>query len=411
MLSGRLISVQPHPRLKLMKLIISLFFFAICTLFFVVPNVEAAETLNFVHQDHLGSTSLVTDSTGKVVSKQTYYPYGNTRSQSSVVSSQLTERQYTSQVSDQDQTGLYYYNARYYNPQIAKFSQPDNIDYGLNRYRYVNNNPLNYTDPSGNTPKVSGLHVPGPLYWKPEMFGRKEIKEEDLSQIALTVFSETNNASTPAEVMEIIAWVYINRFTGGELTIYDSGFGILMDRWKKALDPYLSSMYIKPAMTNEELAATALSLCYQNSQGCPVMSKAYDLAYNTVKDVYKNYIQLGQDVTQGSLFFVHEGKLQRNAPGGNIVFDNISQLKNWVASNLEYAQKYTPDFVGFVSDVYNNTFLSVTKGQYIDNSQYFLMYGNNPCIWSTTCGLDRPYAEKTNSGATGVLPVNWITSD
>ena len=54
-------------------------------------------------------------------------------------------------------TGLYYLNARYYNPQWRRFISPDSIDYldpesvnGLNLYCYCNNDPVNYCDPSGN---------------------------------------------------------------------------------------------------------------------------------------------------------------------------------------------------------------------------------------------------------------------
>ena len=54
-----------------------------------------------------------------------------------------------------DSTGLYYYNARYYDPYIGRFISPDIFvqDYTnpqtLNRYAYCQNNPLRYTDPSG----------------------------------------------------------------------------------------------------------------------------------------------------------------------------------------------------------------------------------------------------------------------
>jgi len=133
-----------------MKLKTCLFFLVFCILYLVcgIAPVSAADKLYFVHQDHLDSTSIVTNDTGEVVSKQVYYPYGSTRS--TIDHQPLTiERQYTSQVSDIDQTGLYYYNARYYNPLIAKFTQADTLGDGLNRYSYVGSNPIIFTDPSG----------------------------------------------------------------------------------------------------------------------------------------------------------------------------------------------------------------------------------------------------------------------
>jgi len=54
--------------------------------------------------------------------------------------------------------GLYDYRARWYEPTLGRFVQPDTLvpepgkPQALNRYTYVYNNPLNYTDPSGNDP-------------------------------------------------------------------------------------------------------------------------------------------------------------------------------------------------------------------------------------------------------------------
>jgi RHS repeat-associated protein len=49
------------------------------------------------------------------------------------------------------ETDLYYYRARYYNPDIGRFLQTDPVGYqaGMNWYNYCGGNPLNYTDPSG----------------------------------------------------------------------------------------------------------------------------------------------------------------------------------------------------------------------------------------------------------------------
>jgi RHS repeat-associated protein len=59
-----------------------------------------------------------------------------------------------------DSSGLYYYNARYYDPSIGRFISPDTVvpspasPQSLNRYSYCLNNPLKYIDPSGTTVQI-----------------------------------------------------------------------------------------------------------------------------------------------------------------------------------------------------------------------------------------------------------------
>ncbi|OGS10160.1 MAG: hypothetical protein A2386_06900 [Elusimicrobia bacterium RIFOXYB1_FULL_48_9] len=106
--------------------------------------------LNYFHSDHLGSTNLLTDGSGNVVSTTTYTPYGAMYQTSGTSAS----RKYTGQIFDSG-TGLYYYNARYYDPLLGTFITPDTIvsnpynPQNLNRYSYCLNNPIIYTDPTG----------------------------------------------------------------------------------------------------------------------------------------------------------------------------------------------------------------------------------------------------------------------
>lgn len=51
-------------------------------------------------------------------------------------------------------TGLYYYNARWYDPQLGRFITEDPIRDGVNWFVYVNNNPLKFIDPSGLNPQI-----------------------------------------------------------------------------------------------------------------------------------------------------------------------------------------------------------------------------------------------------------------
>ena len=107
-------------------------------------------TLTYVHQDHLTGTSLTTGSTGTEKSKVKYFPFGDCRNSTGNVT---TDKLFTGQ--RLDQTGLYFYNARYYDATIGRFISADPIvpdpfnPQSLNRYSYCLNNPLKYIDPSG----------------------------------------------------------------------------------------------------------------------------------------------------------------------------------------------------------------------------------------------------------------------
>ncbi|ABQ25362.1 YD repeat protein [Geotalea uraniireducens Rf4] len=105
----------------------------------------------YYHQDHLGSTVAATDTGGNKAENIAYYPFGESRSDTG---STGVIHKYTSQELDYE-TGLYNYNARLYYPEIGRFITADTIvpDYAnpqsLNRYAYVQNNPMNYVDPTG----------------------------------------------------------------------------------------------------------------------------------------------------------------------------------------------------------------------------------------------------------------------
>jgi RHS repeat-associated protein len=108
-------------------------------------------TLSYIHQDHLTGTSVTSDSSGASTGTIKYFPFGSTRS-----GSVCTAKKFTGQ--RLDETGLYYYGARYYDPEIGRFISTDTIvpspanPQALNRYSYVLNNPLKYNDPTGQWP-------------------------------------------------------------------------------------------------------------------------------------------------------------------------------------------------------------------------------------------------------------------
>ena len=96
--------------------------------------------------DALGSTLALADSAGTIQTSYAYDPYGNTAQTGQASTNPF---QYTGR--ENDETGLFYYRARYYSPQLQRFitSDPIGLKGGLNTYTYVRNNPLRWKDPRG----------------------------------------------------------------------------------------------------------------------------------------------------------------------------------------------------------------------------------------------------------------------
>jgi RHS repeat-associated protein len=92
----------------------------------------------FYHTDHLGSAVLVTNGSGETVWSTEYRPFGRTTMKEGILDKAA---KFTGKGLDED-TGLYYYNARWYDQEIGRFISEDSAKDGANWYTYVNNNPL-----------------------------------------------------------------------------------------------------------------------------------------------------------------------------------------------------------------------------------------------------------------------------
>jgi RHS repeat-associated protein len=108
---------------------------------------EAGERF-FYHADQQGSIVLLSDETGATANRYAYDAYGRVADSFESVDNPylFTAREYD------PESGLYHYRARAYDPETGRFLQQDPLGFAagdLNLYRYVLNDPVNFTDPDG----------------------------------------------------------------------------------------------------------------------------------------------------------------------------------------------------------------------------------------------------------------------
>lgn len=141
---------------------------------------SAGGATKYYHQDGLGSVVAVT--LNGIPAGQLFDAWGNVIKANQNSASPIPQYGYTGR--EPDETGLIYYRARYYDPQIGRFLQRDPIGFagGLNMYAYVSNNPVNKVDPTGTVdlvygpnnplPGVANTDIPGVRYWVQDHDGK-----------------------------------------------------------------------------------------------------------------------------------------------------------------------------------------------------------------------------------------------
>ena len=141
-----------------------------------IPNDTTKEETFFYHSDHLGSTSYITDDKANITQYDAYLPYGellvDEHSSSEDLPYKFNGKQFD------EETGLYYYGARYMNPITSLWYGVDPLaeKYLMTgAYVYCGDNPIVLKDPDGR----GWIQTKKGIYYNPSIHSQKDISVRD----------------------------------------------------------------------------------------------------------------------------------------------------------------------------------------------------------------------------------------
>ena len=141
-----------------------------------IPNDTTREETFFYHSDHLGSTSYITDDHANITQYDAYLPYGellvDEHSSSEDLPYKFNGKQFD------EETGLYYYGARYMNPVTSLWYGVDPLAekyLKTGAYVYCGGNPIVLKDPDGR----GWIQTKKGIYYNPSIHSQKDISVRD----------------------------------------------------------------------------------------------------------------------------------------------------------------------------------------------------------------------------------------
>ncbi len=147
-----------------------------------------APSIRYQYDNHLGSSTLELDHTAALISYEEYHPFGTTSYRSGSTENEVSMKRYKYVGKERDEeTGLYYYGARYYAAWLCRFVSVDPLAGKFpnsSPYHYSNNNPIRYSDPTG-------------------MEGKDEVDQVHTVQKGETLWSIAKSNNTTADALRI----------------------------------------------------------------------------------------------------------------------------------------------------------------------------------------------------------------
>ena len=158
-----------------------------------IPNDTTKEETFFYHSDHLGSTSYITDDHANITQYDAYLPYGELLVDEHSSSEELPYKFNGKQFDDE--TGLYYYGARYMNPMASIWYGVDPMSLTkptLLSYVYCSDNPIRYYDKNGKI-GIDGVIIGGVAGGASEYLS---IMFQKMDNLSISSFVKANKSLT-----------------------------------------------------------------------------------------------------------------------------------------------------------------------------------------------------------------------
>ena len=299
---------------------------------------NAPNTLKrFQLSNHLGSATQELDKNGQRISYEEYYPYGGSAYMAgrNQVEVSLKRYRYSGKERD-DETGLYYYGARYYAAWMRRWVSCDPLQTSNNIYAGFLNNPIKFVDPSGMEDEhANEIHGTPPK----EQSGISTLESETARRKRLGLPSSSGKATTKKDLVNTLTYggltagfvPYIGDYVslGASVGVFaltpsiNSGVDVVLDGIGALLPivPALGTIKrLDKGSEYLELSDDLVTLKHGTDKGGSIMENGFDVS----KSGYSNHdLSSGSYFTDSSLVSVDYGIARGKSRGRRTYFDEV----------------------------------------------------------------------------------------
>jgi RHS repeat-associated protein len=325
-----------------------------------VPNALEERDLYFYHPDHLGSTSIITDKVGVATQFVCYMPFGEPLVDEHVSRKEMPYKFNGKEIDEE--TGLYYYGARYYDAGIGVWYGVDVLGEkhpNIGGYAYCNNNPILYCDPTGMSGKISiyCAGVNSARTSKDETQFRSEANREITWGTATNAYSGRTTTSFLQTLRDVTAaegdieYLSIYSHSGSMYLFLDNGQYGKEAITNKSLNSTWNKLGLTDLINDADIKFSSNALvvfagCYagktENSEGQSIYSIAKDFteqsgvaAIGATNSTYPSSKDKVRTVDRGQYMLFYKdanGNVQQMPLGNKLNSETIQKAKDFVDS-------------------------------------------------------------------------------